>query len=188
MAQNYTIIDHPGKSKFRIATTDINDPNEVTTGVKSPEWMVRMDDLLASDVDDYDDHAELFGWFAESSRFTTGDISNSLFTSATLKHSDLVVLIPNGGFAATLETRMNTGTQIEALKIVRLGNIKATKVKLQTIEYAVCRIQSFQQQLDRLIMQLSVSSKVNTLYVYDNEGVNQGQVVSSVDYSRNTAE
>ncbi len=188
MPQNYTIIDLPGKSKFRIATTDTHNPEDPAGGVKSPEWMIKMDNLLASDVDSYEHYAELFGWFAESSRFTTGDISNSLFTSATLKHSDLIVLIPNGGYSALLETRMNTGVPITMLKIVRLGNIKSTKVKLQKIVYEVCRIQSFQQQLDRLILQMSVSVKTNTLYVYDNDGLNQGQVVSSVDYSRNTAE
>ncbi len=188
MPQNYTIIELPGRSKFRIATTDTDIPQDNTGGVKSPEWMVQMDDILASDVDDYNDYAELFGWYAESSRFTTGDISNSLFTSATLKHSDLVVLLPNGGFSAILETRMNTGTPVDQLTIVRLGNIKAMKVELQTIVYSNCRIQSFQQQLDRLILQMSVTSKVNTIFVYDNDGQSQGQVVSSVDYSRNTAE
>jgi hypothetical protein len=188
MAQNYTIIDLPGKSKFRIATTDTNIPQEDGGGVKSPEWMVKMDDMLKCDVADFDDHAELFGWFAESSRFTTGDISNTLFTSATLKHSDLIVMIPNAGYSAALETRMNTGTPIDSLTIVRLGNIKALKVKLQTIVYTNCRIQSYQQQLDRLILQLSVTSKENTIFVYNNAGENQGQVVSKVDYSKNTAE
>jgi len=188
MPQNYTIIELPGKSKFRLATTDTNNPLENPGGVKSPEWMIQMDDVLASDVDSYNDYAELFGWHAESSRFTTGDISNSLFTSATLKHSDLIVMIPNAGYSAVLETRMNTGTPVELLTIVRLGNIKALKVKLQTIVYNICRIQSFQQQLDRLILQMGVTSKVNTIFVYDQDGQNQGQVVSSVDYSKNTAQ
>ena len=188
MPQNYTIIELPGKSKFRIATTDINQPDAEVKGVKAPEWMVKMDDLMKSEVADFNDHAELFGWYAESSRFTTGDISNNLFTSATLKHSDLILLLPNGGYSAQLETRMNTGTEVDSLTIVRLGNIKALKVKLQTIVYTNCRIQTFQQQLDRLILQLSVTTKENTIFVYDVNGESKGQVVSKVDYSKNTAE
>jgi len=92
MAQNYRIIDLPGKSKYRIATTDIDTPDDENPGVKSPEWMVKIDDLTKSNVEGFDDHTELFGWYGESSRFTTGDISNNLFTSATLKHSDLIIL------------------------------------------------------------------------------------------------
>lgn len=187
MPQNYKIIELPGKSKFRIATTDVDAPEDNPDGVKSPEWMIKIDDLMKSDVDGFNDHCELFGWHGESSRFTTGDISNNLFTSATLKHSDLVILIPNGGYAATLETNMNTGVPINPT-IVRLGNIKATKVMIQKIDYTNCFIQSFQQQLDRLILRLSVTTKTNTIFVYDNTGQNQGQVVSTVDYSKNTAQ
>jgi hypothetical protein len=186
MAQNYTITDIPGNSKLRIATTDVTTPDD--RGVKSPEWMIKIGDLLVSDVDGFNDYCELFGWYGESSRLTTGDISNQLFTSATLKHSDLVLLLPNGGHGAQLESKMNIGLPLEAVQIVRLGNIKATKVKLQVIDYTNCRIQSFQQQLDRVILSLSVSTKTNTVFVYDNSGTNKGQMVSKVDYSKNTAE
>jgi hypothetical protein len=187
MPQNYKIVELPGRSKFSIATTDVDNPDNNPDGAKSPEWMIKIDALTNSAVDGFNDYSELFGWHGESSRFTTGDISNNLFTSATLKHSDLVVLIPNGGYAATLETNMNTGTPINALTIVRLGNIKATKVKIQQIDYTNCFIQSFQQQLDRVILRLTVTTKTNTIFVYDTLGTNQGQVVSTVDYSKNTA-
>lgn len=187
MPQNYKIVELPGRSKFSIATTDVDNPEDNPDGVKSPEWMIKIDELTKSDVDGFNGHSELFGWHGESSRFTTGDISNSLFTSATLKHSDLVILIPNGGYSATLETNMNTGTPIKTLTIVRLGNIKATKVIMQQIDYTNCFIQTFQQQLDRIILRLTVTTKTNTIFVYDNTGQNQGQVVSTVDYSKNTA-
>jgi hypothetical protein len=186
MPQNYTIAEIPGMSRIKIATTDTTSPDE--RGVRSPEWMVKIDDLLGSNVDDFKDYAELFGWYGESSRLTTGDIGNQLFTSATLKHSDLVLLIPNGGHAAQLESKMNLGVPLSIVQIVRLGHIKATKVKLQMIDYGLCRVQSFQQQLDRLVLFLGISSKTNTVYVYDNDGNNKGQMVSRADYSKNTAE
>ena len=80
------------------------------------------------------------------------------------------------------------GYSFTHLQIVRLGNIKSTKVKLQVVDFTLCRIQSFQQQLDRLIVSLSISSKTNTVYVYDINGTNKGQMVSRVDYAKNTAE
>lgn len=186
MAQNYTVIGIPGKSKFQIATTDVATPGE--TGVKSPEWMIKIEDLVSSEVDDFNDHCELFGWYGESSRLTTGDISNTMNSSATLRHSDLVLFIPNGGHGAQLETKMNLGTPLAQVKIVRLGNVKAAKVKMQEIEFTTCRIQSIQQQLDRLYVFLSVGTKTNTVYVFGADGSQKGQMVSKVNYIKNKIE
>jgi len=186
MSQNYTITEIPGNSKLKLATTDVSTPDD--KGVKSPEWMIKIDDLLSSDVDNFNDHCELFGWYGESSRLTTGDISGQLFTSATLRHTDLVLLLPNGGHAAQIESKMNLGIPLNEVNILRLGNIKSMKVQLQSIVYTNCHIQSFQQQLDRIVLSLLVSSKTNTVFVYDNSGTNKGQMVSKVDYSKNTAE
>ena len=186
MPQNYTVTELPGHSRIKIATTDTTTPND--RGVRSPEWMVKIDELVHSNVEGFEDYSELFGWYGESSRFTTGDIGNQLFASATLSHSDLILLLPNGGHGAQIESKMNLGIPLGLVQIVRLGHIKATKVKLQLIDYTTCRIQSFQQQLDRIYLFLSISSKMNTVFVYDIEGNNQGQMVSKADYSRNTAE
>ncbi|RZI45872.1 hypothetical protein [Candidatus Finniella inopinata] len=186
MPQNYTITEIPGKTNLRVATTDTTTPED--GGVKSPEWMIKIDDMLKSEVENFNDYCELFGWYGESSRLTTGDISNQLFTSATLKHSDLVIIIPNGGYGAQLETKMNLGIPLNEVQVVRLGNVKSTKVKLQVIDYTLCRIQSFQQQLDRLVICLNISAKTNTVFVYDVNGNNKGQMVNRVDYAKNTAE
>ncbi|MCX7338434.1 MAG: hypothetical protein NTX76_04040 [Alphaproteobacteria bacterium] len=195
MAANYSIIDIPGKTKFQIAVTNSTTPPKgedgedgVSEGVQSPEWMVKMDDKLESSVSDYEDHAILYGWYSESARHTTGDASNQLMTSATLKHSDLVLIIPNDGFAAALESMMNTGKAIKELTVVRLGNTGSLKVKLQSIVFATCRIKKYQQQLDRLILTLSITTKENTIFVYDDAGKSTGQMVSKVDYSKNTAQ
>jgi hypothetical protein len=186
MAQNYIITEVPGPKNLKIATTDTFTTDD--RGVRSPEWMVKIDDLLISEVAEFNDYCELFGWYAESSRLTTGDISGQLFTSSTLKHSDVVLLIPNGGHGAQLETKMNIGMPLENVVIVRLGHIQNLKVKLQTIEYGHCRIQSFQQQLDRLYLFISPTTRTNTVFVYGNDGTNKGQMVSKVNYAQNTVE
>jgi hypothetical protein len=58
-------------------------------------------------------------------------------------------------------------------------------VTLQTLVYTTCRIQRFNQQLDQLVVQMSILAKSNTVYVYGPDGQSQGQMVSSVDYSQN---
>lgn len=187
MSTNFQIVNLPGKKDFRIATTD-RQPAEDLGGIKSPEWMVKIDGLLHSSVDGYKEYVELFGWYAESSRFTNPDISGPLFTSATLRHSDLILIIPYGGYCAQLESNMNLGVNISNLNIVRLGNIGQMKVIIQMIEYKTCKIQSCQQQLDRMILHVMIGSKTNTVYVYGQDGQSQGQMVSQVDYINNTAQ
>src|SRR4051812_13339747 len=114
MAFNYRLVQPSGSTNVSIPVTDTDVPGATENiGVKSPEWMVKIDDALTSSVADYVDHAELFGWHGKSSRFTTGDIGNLLMTSATLRHSDVILIIPNGPYAPTLETKMNMGKKID---------------------------------------------------------------------------
>ena len=187
MSNNYQIINLPGKRDVRIATVDTSDRGD-TPAVKSPEWMVKIDGLMQSSVAGFKDYVELFGWYAESSRYTSPDISGPLFTSSALRHSDLVLVIPYGGYCAQLESNMNLGVAISNLNIVRLGNIGQMKVVIQLIEYKTCKIQSCQQQLDRMILHVMIGSKTNTVYVYGQDGQSQGQMVSQVDYINNTAQ
>jgi hypothetical protein len=186
MPQSYVITDLPGKKQIKMATTDVAPLDDIT--VRSPEWMVKIDDLLTSNLGGFEDYSEIFGWNEESSRFTPGNLSNQLMGSATLKHSGLTILIPNGGHSAQIELKMNRGIPLDLIEIVRLGNIQDSKVKLQILEYHSCWIQSFQQQLDRVIVTVSISIKKNTIYVYDNTGANQGQMVSEVNYIQGVVE
>lgn len=189
----FSLIQLPGRSDIRIPIvggdkSQGNSESSPASGVQSPEWMIKMDTFLSSTVNGYTDFCELYGWYGESSRYTSGDVANSLFTSATLRHTDLVVIIPNGGYATTIESLMNTGTMIQKLTIARLGTIELQTVTLQTLVYSTCRIQKFNQQLDQVAIELSILSKENTIFVYGQDGTSQGQMVSQVDYSQNRAQ
>ncbi len=187
MSTNFQIVDLPGKGNFRIATTD-KTSNDESVGVKSPEWMVQIDDITVSTVDGFENFIELFGWQGESSRLTGPDVGGPLFTSSTLRHTDLILMIPVGGHAAQIETKMNRGESIDSLKIIRLGNIQQAKVRLQELEFNSCKIQSFQQQLDRLIVHVMIGIKTNTIFVFDQSGLCTGQMVSKTNYITNVAE
>lgn len=97
-----------------MATTDVNEQNDDIT-VRSPEWIIKIDKLLSSNLTGFEDYSELFGWNEESSRFTPGNLSNQLMSSATLKHSGLMILIPNGGHSAHIELKMNREFHLRSL-------------------------------------------------------------------------
>ena len=59
---------------------------------------------------------------------------------------------------------------------------------MQKIEFKICKIQTCQQQLDRMILHVMIGAKTNTIYVYGQDGQSQGQMVSQVDYINNSAQ
>lgn len=186
MAIRYQVIGMMGRADRAVQVPITEDPATEIQSVRSPEWMVKLDDIVFSSITGFEDHCELYGWYAEAGRFTSGDVANQLFTSATLRHSDVIIIIPGGGYAAQLQTQMNMGRMIGQMTIVHLGNVEQSKVKLQEIVHDQCRIQNYQQQLDRLVLHIQVTAKTDTHFVYDRAGQIKGQMVTSVNYSQNS--
>lgn len=151
--------------------------------VATPEWMIAIDDLLSSTVEGFDKACELLGWYAEAGRITTGNTANQLFTTATVQHSNVVIVIPNGIFGPTIEVKMNTGANLALIKISRIANITDQRVPLQEIEYTNCKIETIQQQLDRLVVTFRPETRQNTVYKYKQDGSKEGQAVSKYDYT-----
>jgi len=156
--------------------------------VRSPEWLLKIDDLLESNIDEFKDHCELLKFESQASRETSGNAGGQLFKIANMQHSDVVLTIPNGSYVAKLENKMNQGQPLQLVSIVHLGNINNTKVKMQVIDHENCWIQKMQplHDSDSVMFSIKIRSKVNTIYVYDHDGVNKGQMVSSANYAANT--
>lgn len=155
---------------------------------QSPSWMVKIDSLFdGGAIEGYENYINLLGLYSESG-CQVGDVNGAIQTASTLQHSELIIMIPNGEYVAMLETKMNTGSPLQEICIVWLGHIRKI-VMLQQVVYNGCRLQTIQQQLDKVILHLKVSSRTNTMFSYNQEtGISRGQTVSKVDYSKNKAE
>ncbi len=152
--------------------------------ISSPEWIVKMDDLITSTLTGFEEFTEILGFRAESGRFSSGN--NPALSAASLRHTELIIVMSNGTYAPKLETRMNSGKPITLIEIVHLGNAGR---RLQTIKYGGCRLQSFQQDVkDSLILSFQVSKRTNTIHNYDAEGTATGQDETTVDYTQNKVE
>lgn len=179
----YTVASINGHDfKIPMVAPSINIQGKVNT----PEWMISIDEDLASTIEGYEQCCELFGWYADESRLTNSSTANDLYSSATVQHSNVVVLIPNGVFSPILEQKMAKGVNISSVKITRLGNIEDMKKELQTVEYTECKIEALQQQFDRLIVSIRPETKCNTVYSYDQTGRLNGQNVMTIDFTKNT--
>jgi hypothetical protein len=156
-----------------------NDEN--TSSKATPEWMVKIEGITESEIIGYMNCCELLGWFGESARKINGN--NTAFPAASLRHSEVVVIIPMGGHLAKLENKMNNG---EVLPEVELMNFADGKT-LQSIKYGLCIINSIQQELDRFVMKMNVVTKQNTIKVYK-AGALAGNIESFVDYGTGKTE
>lgn len=183
MSHNYTQygnIPLAGDQNISIPVVDprIKHTNSVTT----PEWMISIDKFLTSNVEGYEGFTELFGWFAEQARLTKGSTATQLFSTSAVQHSNIMIVIPNGMYLPLLETVMNSGSNIGAVKIVRLANISDLKIPIQEVDYTNCKIDSIQQKLDEIIMSIRPETRMNTVIQYAQDGSKLGQNVSFFDY------
>lgn len=187
----YKMVKVPNsRSGLEIATVETPEYDEATY-TRTPEWMIRMDKILNSQitVDDGEssrNYCELFGWHAETGRTTVGARSSQRFTSAAVRHSNVSIIVPAGSFFPILETYQNLGKVIKQVRILRLAHMLETKKRMQQVTFGLCYIQSIKQQLDRLIIDLEVAERENKIFLYNEDGTAKGQTVSQFDYISNT--
>jgi type VI protein secretion system component Hcp len=170
-------------------TVPVVDPQIVHQNrIVTPEWMILIDDLMSSSIENFEDYGELYGWYAEQARVTEGSTANNLFSTSTVQHSNVVIVIPNNVYGPTLEFKMASGSKLSKIKIVRLSNMKNLKVAIQVVTFANCRIESIQQQLDRLVVSFRPEKRENKVFKWKQDGKKEGQAVTKFDYTKGTGE
>ena len=173
--------DHSIKDPLTIAKKSI-DEYKHNQGSTALEWVVKIDQLLTSNMKGYEGYAELFSFEADSHRNTCGDMTNSLFTSAAIAHSLVNIEIPYGKYAPSLENSMNNGKLIQSVQIMRLAHIKGKVSVVQQIIFQGCRIANFRQDSDHLFLSFSISSRENIVFKFDQLGNPKGQTKCKQDY------
>ncbi|MDR2464542.1 MAG: hypothetical protein LBD36_02980 [Holosporales bacterium] len=167
---------------------NFSDTQWATTS-RSPESMVKIDDLCKSTVEDYCEYTILFGWFCESSRYINGDLAGDFFTSGAVKSSDLVIVLPNGEHGPKIEQRLYSGKVLEEVIVVRLGWTEGKNEKLQQITFGGVRVVGYQQNVLYIVIYLQITRKENDIQMFkQKDGSADGHKVSSVDYAMNKLE
>lgn len=172
-----------GKKDFYVPVVEkLHSPTEDSkSNSTTPEWMVKIEGLTESTITGFTEYCELLGWFGESARKI--NMNNTQYPAASLQHSEVVVVIPTGGFLAILENKMNKGEPLPEVEIINFAQNK----KLQSIVYRVCTLSSMQQELDKAVIKLNIVEKENTINVYK-AGLPAGQKVSYVNYETGMTE
>ncbi|MDR1907367.1 MAG: hypothetical protein LBQ43_00710 [Holosporales bacterium] len=177
---DYDLLEVPGLDNLKIAVLPAMHRSERDddAGVRTREWTLSMDKIFLPLMT-----IELFGWYAESERETGTDVGNQLFTSSSLRHSELVVVIPCGMHLTDLENKLASGAIISNViisRFIRDGGIAETPI--QTNTFRQCHITMVQQYLDYIIVQMRISKKQVTCTAYDQDGFITGMGMYDVSF------
>jgi hypothetical protein len=173
-----------GKKDFVVPVVERQEEGNNSTA-RIPEWLIKVEEYTESTFKGYEKYCELFGWYGEASRKINGSSAGMLSPSASLNHSEVVIIIPVFGFLAELETKMNKGMPLKMVEIVRIG----TQGKMQSLQFLMCTINSIQQELDRAVVKMSIMTKIDEITVYDvATGMSKGQKVSRTEYATGLAQ
>ncbi|MDR1908128.1 MAG: hypothetical protein LBQ43_04705 [Holosporales bacterium] len=114
---------------------------------------------------------ELFGFTYDTLRETVGHSVNQLIASASIRHSDVVIIIQNGTYSPILEQYMNDGTLIKKMVIYRSGFIEGKRRLLEKRTFKDCYVTQFKQILDFLVLHVRVLYREETSYIYAQHGL-----------------
>lgn len=180
---DYDLIPVPGEENLHIAVVPAfyRSQHQDDVGVRYASWTLTADTLFLPKP-----FEELFGWYAESGRETGTDIGNQLFTGGSLRHSELIVVIPNGKHLATFENKLSNGSPIKTVVIThlsRLGLPQGLPVPIQINTFHNCHVTGVQQYLDALIVRFRIQKKFVECTTFSQEGHPAGVGYYSIDFA-----
>jgi hypothetical protein len=184
--QNLQIPNPSTGQMMTIMVPVVNQGSDVPSYSRSPEWMIKIGDKSpkGSNVTGKETYVEVFGWSGAVSRSSSPNLGGQHHSTATLIHTDLVVIIPMGGYVAQITNAMANGEVIPQIDLERLANIEKVLQVVQTIVFKVCRIQSVKQQIEQAVITIQIQQRTDTIKVYGQDGKAAGQVVSDIDFSK----
>lgn len=190
MSLDYEYIEVPGSSRIRIPLVKRNqDLEEDATGTRVPDWMFCIEGgagLTKSVIKGYEKYSEVFGWYCESSRHVKGDTTNNLYTSATLWHSDIFLVVQNSNHIAFVKNSIASGHISPEIILIRLTRINNVVQIVQTLTFNTCHWLAIHAHLDWSILRFTACKRTNSVNGFDQDGNPTGQSTFIVNYATNS--
>lgn len=163
----YELLDIPGYDSLQIAV--LPRLRRIDTEDQSThhyyDWMVVVGTLLLPALS-----VPLYGWYAESSRRTGTDISNSLQTAGRIEHSELYLVVPLGPYLASFNNALQTGQKISEIVITRFSKINNIPLPVQVITFGDCHLTTVQQIEERILVGFRITVKAVVCTAFSQEG------------------
>ncbi len=152
----------------------------------TPQFMISMDTLLASTLENYTTSIQLFQFDFDISRFTNPNTTSQQYSSGRVQFNNPVVVIPNGIHTPNLINRLINGKLVEEIVITRLQNIDQENQAAEEITFESCYFQNIIPKYDVLIVSFRFVIYTHKTSYYDQKGDLQGN--NQVTYDMSTGE
>ena len=150
-------------------------------GTATPQYMVKMDDLVASTVENFTSAIQLFHFDFEVSRFTNPNTAHQQYSSSRVQFENPVLVIPNGVHTPNILNRLISGILVDEIKISRLQNIKEVNQEAEVITFKKCYYQNVTPKYDALIITFRFVEYSHQTKSYGQDGTEKGNNVVTYD-------
>ena len=163
--------------------------NNPTMGSVTTSFLLRMEDMLSSSVDSFEEYAPLLWFNSTEERVSSGKSAGDFKASATLAHSLLELHIPTDSYMPTLRQALRDNTNIPEVKIVRVGHTDgATNTELYSSTFGDCKLEAIEEFPDKIILHVRIFTRADEAIAVDTTGAEgEGNTASSWDYSTNAS-
>jgi type VI protein secretion system component Hcp len=156
------------------------------SGTASPEFMVKMDDILSSQHD-YGEgkYAELLWFHSVEERMTAGHAGGDLKGTSTVVHSLVVLHLLADNWTPVLRQKMRNGDNIKEIDIVRLMNYGESNINKETqkTKFTDCKIDRIEEFPDRIIVSIRIKIRRDIVRAVDQDNQEQGHKASDWNYA-----
>ncbi|MBM3469105.1 MAG: hypothetical protein FJX71_06720 [Alphaproteobacteria bacterium] len=161
-------------------------------GSVTSSFFVSMDDLLHSNVENYETAAPLLWFNSVEERVTVGNKANEYQASATIYHSLIELHLQTDSKMPVLRQHMRNNNNIAEMKISRVGHIGdgSENTEFYSSTYTNCHIEHIEEFPDKIIVKVSVSTRSDTAAETSHDAVQattSGSTASGWDYTTNKA-
>lgn len=165
------------------------DSNNPSMGSVTSSFLVKMEDMLSSTVDSYDDYAPLLWFNSTEERVSSGKSAGDFKPSATLVHSLLELHIPTDSYMPTLRQALRDNSNIPQVRIVRLGHTDgSSNTELYSSTFEDCKLEAIEEFPDKLVLHVRIFTRADESIAVDTTGAEgAGNTASSWDYSTNAS-
>jgi type VI protein secretion system component Hcp len=156
------------------------------SGTATPEFMVKMDDILSSSSSyGGGKFAELLWFHSVEERVTAGHAGGDLRGTSTVVHSLVVLHMASDYWTPVLRQKMRNGDNIKEIDIVRLMNLGdgSENKEHQKTTFTDSKIDRVEEFPDRIIVSIRVKTRKDEVVKVDQDSKPKGKAASDWSYA-----
>jgi hypothetical protein len=158
--------------------------NATIGGAKTPQYVITCKEFFDSDIEGMADDGTPCLWIETGgARLATFDSSGELSGDGKIISKDPIVCMKYGSWGPLIQQYMFEGKKLDKITVTRLTSINTTVIPIQTLDYEVCLIKTYEQTGDTITFSFCYVSITDTNIAYDHStGEKIGQTAMKFNF------